>query len=210
MSKYDCNYSPSFDTGLDELIGFVEKDHRKLIHRGDPDQHPIESISGLSDVLDKKVDSEEGKGLSTNDFTDDDLNKVNHIDEIDEKIDNLKPDDIGAISEDEIGATIAPIGNDGYIPEQYIPTSVYDFIVAYPIADFEELSIHWLSQTPDGDPLRPQKGKLYCLGRGSENYPINSLFRWATSTYVEIIGSGEPSDVRPIPNDVIDAIILGE
>ena len=117
MSRCD-HYSPSFDTGLDELIGFVEKDHRKLVHREDPNQHPIESITGLEETLDSKVDAEEGKGLSTNDFTDEDLERVNRVDEIGEKLDNLKPEDIGAVSEDEIGDKVFPIGDDGYIPEQ--------------------------------------------------------------------------------------------
>lgn len=209
MSRCDY-YSPSFDTGLDELIGFVEKDHRKLIHREAPDQHPIEAISGLEEILDSKVDSEEGKGLSTNDFTDEDLEKVSHIDGIEEKLDNLKPEDIGAVSEEEIGDKIVPIGEDGYIPEQYIPPVAYDFVVAYPISGYEELSRFWLSQTPDGDPLRPQKGKLYCLGRGSENYPINSLFRWGDDTYVPVSDGGGSSDIEPIPNSLIDFIILGE
>lgn len=50
MSRCDYN-SPSFDTGLDELIGFIEKDHNKLLNRDAEDSHPIEAITGLSEAL---------------------------------------------------------------------------------------------------------------------------------------------------------------
>ena len=208
MRDCGCN-SPYFDTGLDELLGFVEKDHRKLNHRDAEDQHPIEAITGLEEALDSKVDTEEGKGLSTNDYTDEDRTRVSHIDEIEERIDDLKPEDIGAVSEEEIGETVAPIGEDGFIPEQYIHPNAYDFVVAYPLEGIEELSRAWLSLTPDGDPLDPQKGKLYCLGKGSENYPINSLVRWASTVYMPV-SEGGASDIEPIPNSVIDLIILGD
>lgn len=198
-----------FDTDLKEMVAFVEKDHSKLYNRDKDDQHPINAIEGLQDALDSKVDKEEGKGLSTNDFTDEDKERVEEIDVLKERLDNLKPEDIGAISEEEIGETIVPIGPDGYIPSQYIPPTAYDFVVAYPIEGVEELSKYWLSQTPDGDPLEPEKGKLYCLGKSSASYNLNSLFRWATTTYIAI-SSGGSSDIEPIPNDIIDLIILGE
>ena len=40
----------------------------------------IDKISGLNDALRKKVDSVPGKTLSTNDFTDDDKNKLDSLD----------------------------------------------------------------------------------------------------------------------------------
>lgn len=209
MSDYRTAY---FETELDELIAFVEKDHSKLYNRDLEDQHPIEAISGLKDALDNKVDKEEGKGLSSNDFTDeykqDLIESKEKIDEVEYRLDNLKPEDIGAITESAIGETVAPVGDDGYIPSEYIPPTAYDFIVGYPVDGQEELSKYWLSQTPDGDPLIPEKGKLYCLGKNSTTYSVNSLFRWATTAYISI--SAGSADVEPIPNDVIDSIILGE
>lgn len=207
----DCR-TAYFETELDELIAFVEKDHSKLYNRELEDQHPIEAITGLRNTLDNKVDKEEGKGLSSNDFTDeykrDVLDSKEQIGELTYKLDNLKPEDIGAVSEDEIGETIAPLGEDGYIPSQYIPPTAYDFIVAYPVEGQEELSKYWLSQTPDGDPLEPEKGKLYCLGKSSESYSANSLFRWASTVYIAVVSGN--ANIEPIPNDVIDSIILGE
>ena len=50
MKNCDCN-SPYFDTGLDELLGFVEKDHRKMLHRDAEDSHPIGAITGLEEAL---------------------------------------------------------------------------------------------------------------------------------------------------------------
>ena len=109
-----------FDTELDELLAFVEKDHSKLYNRDLENQHPIEAITGLKDALDNKVDKEEGKGLSTNDFTDEYKDKVDRseelIDEVKDRLDNLTPEEIGAIPESAIGETITPLGPDGYIP----------------------------------------------------------------------------------------------
>ena len=208
----DCR-TAYFETELDELIAFVEKDHSKLNNRDLEDQHPIEAISGLRNALDSKVEKEEGKGLSSNDFTDeykqDVLSSKELVDELKYRLDNLTPEDIGAISENEVGETIAPLGEDGLIPSQYLPSTAYDFIVAYPLDGQEELSRYWLSQIPDGDPLAPESGKLYCLGKSSTNYSVNSLFRWATTAYISISAGGS-TDVEPIPDNVIDSIILGE
>ncbi len=46
------------------------RDHQKLHNRDAVNAHPIGAISGLEDALDSKVDVENGKGLSENDFTD--------------------------------------------------------------------------------------------------------------------------------------------
>ena len=61
---------PCFETDLEELIAFVEKDHSKLYNRDLENQHTIKSIKDLEPTLDTKVDKEDGKELSSNDFTD--------------------------------------------------------------------------------------------------------------------------------------------
>lgn len=77
----DCG-EPGFETGLEELVAFVEKDHSKLYNRDQKDQHTIRSIEGLEDALDTKVDKEEGKELSSNDFTDELKAKLENLDSI--------------------------------------------------------------------------------------------------------------------------------
>lgn len=51
------NYSPRCPAGrlkgrLTIPLTLVERDHNQLLNRDAPDQHPIESISGLSEELD--------------------------------------------------------------------------------------------------------------------------------------------------------------
>lgn len=72
-----------FETDLKEVVAFVEKDHNKLFNREKPNQHPIEAITNLENALESKVDKEEGKGLSSNDFTDDLKQKLENLDSVD-------------------------------------------------------------------------------------------------------------------------------
>lgn len=51
-------------------------DHSELNNRSVADQHPIEAITGLRSELDSKVASVKGKGLSSNDFTTEEKNKL--------------------------------------------------------------------------------------------------------------------------------------
>lgn len=54
-------------------------DHNLLYNRDLADQHSIQSITGLKDALDDLVPKEEGKGLSTNDFTAEAKSKLDSI-----------------------------------------------------------------------------------------------------------------------------------
>lgn len=58
-------------------------DHSVLINRDIPEQHPIGAVSGLQDTLDGKVDKVSGKGLSTNDYTTAEKNKLAAFDSAD-------------------------------------------------------------------------------------------------------------------------------
>ena len=55
------------------------KKHGDLTGRSAIDQHPITAITGLEDALDRKVDTVPGKDLSTNDYSNVDKEKVDHI-----------------------------------------------------------------------------------------------------------------------------------
>ena len=56
-----------FTTTEKNKLDGVEEGANKYIH---PEQHSIAEVDGLQSALDTKVDKEDGKGLSTNDFTD--------------------------------------------------------------------------------------------------------------------------------------------
>ena len=53
-SNFNATFSEdgTFDSGLSEPTIFTASDHRKLNHRDDEDQHPIEAITGLRGELD--------------------------------------------------------------------------------------------------------------------------------------------------------------
>lgn len=77
------NTGACFETDLKEVVAFVEKDHSKLFNRDKEDQHPIKAIEHLEETLDNKVTKEEGKGLSSNDFTDELKEKLENLDALD-------------------------------------------------------------------------------------------------------------------------------
>lgn len=45
-----------FETGFGEITKVVTSDHRELTHRGAPMQHPIDSITDLTDELEVRPD----------------------------------------------------------------------------------------------------------------------------------------------------------
>lgn len=47
----------TFNTNMQELSVMHSDDHRKLLHRDAPDQHPISAITGLQTALDAKQDT---------------------------------------------------------------------------------------------------------------------------------------------------------
>ena len=51
MAKNCEHNAPYFETGFDELLAFVEKDHSKLYNRDAEKQHPISAIEGLEEAL---------------------------------------------------------------------------------------------------------------------------------------------------------------
>ena len=51
------NDMPTFNTNMQELNIMHSDDHRKLLYRDAPNQHPIVAITGLQDILDTKQDT---------------------------------------------------------------------------------------------------------------------------------------------------------
>lgn len=88
QSEGDLEQEPALGCASAEITGPIVEvpypvpmvmPHGDLTGRDEPDQHPIDAISGLRDELNSKTDAEEGKGLSTNDFTDDYRTKLDEV-----------------------------------------------------------------------------------------------------------------------------------
>lgn len=119
----------------------------------------------VASALSNKVDKVEGKGLSTNDYTDAEKTKL------------------GKLVFD---------GSDK-IDSSILPSYVDDVIEAYPVSGATELSAGWLSKTSGGSALTPEAGVIYVLMSDTTNYSENSQFRWATNTYVKLADGGVSS-----------------
>ena len=74
----------------------------------------------------------------------------------------------------------------GRIDPSILPSYIDDVIEAYPLQSETELTSDWLSLQQDGDPIVPETGKIYVILDASENYPVNSQFRWSGNSYVNI------------------------
>lgn len=173
-----------------------------------------------------KVDKEQGKGLSTNDYTDAEKTKLAGVAAGAEV--NVQPDwsvtdtssdayiankpfipdsadDIGAIPATEKGSAngVATLDGNGIIPSTQLPSFVDDVIESYPVTGAEELSAGWLSRTAGGSAFVPEKGKIYILMDDSASYTTNTQFRWSGTAYVKMLDGG----IRPITSAEIAAIV---
>jgi len=98
---------------------------------------------------------------------------------------------------------VAPLGANGKINSQYLPSYVDDVIEAYPVSGATALSAGWLSATSGGSALTPEAGKIYILMADSGDYAANTQFRWGGTTYVKLSDGG----VSSITNSEIDTIV---
>ena len=137
-------------------------------------------------LSENKVDKIEGKGLSTNDFTDDLLEKLNGI-ESGAQVNtvtgikgnaettyrrgdiNITPDNVGAVALTEKGAAsgVVPLNDQKLIDAKYLPSYV---------DDVEEYA------GKDNFPTTGESGKIYVDTTVEEN----NTYRWSGSTYILI------------------------
>ena len=137
-------------------------------------------------LSENKVDKETGKGLSTNDFTDDLLEKLNGI-ESGAQVNtvtgikgnaetiyrtgdiNITPDNVGAVALSEKGAAsgVVPLNDQKLIDAKYLPSYV---------DDVEEYA------GKDNFPTTGESGKIYVDTTAEEN----NTYRWSGSTYILI------------------------
>ena len=173
-----------------------------------------------------KVDKETGKGLSTNDFTNELKSKLDGIaagaevnvqsdwNQSDNTADDFiknKPTiphtaaEVGAIATTEKGAAsgVAELDASGKVPTSQLPSFVDDVIESYPVEGAVELSAGWLSLASGGAPFTPESGKIYILMEDSTTYKTNTQFRWGGTAYVKMLDGG----IRAITTAEIQAIV---
>lgn len=172
-----------------------------------------------------KVDKVTGKGLSTNDYTDTEKNKLAGIAsgaEVNVQSDwnatsgdafiKNKPTipssaaDINAIPTSAKGAAsgVCPLDANSKVDASYLPSYVDDVIEAYARSGQTALSQNWLATgSASGTVITPEAGKIYVLMADSGDYAANTQFRWSGTTYVKLADGG----VSSITNAEIDTIV---
>lgn len=131
------------------------------------DKNRIDYLFGLAGTaLNGKVDKVDGKGLSTNDYTDAEKTKL------------------GKLVFD---------GSDK-IDSSILPSYVDDVIEAYARSGQTALSATWLATgSASGTVITPETGKIYVLMADSGDYTANTQFRWSGTTYVKLADGGVSS-----------------
>ena len=176
-----------------------------------------------------KVDKEDGKGLSTNDYTTTEKNKLAGIASgaevnvnadwnattgdaqilnkptIPSKISELTNDSNYITSSQKGSANgVCPLDANSKIDSQYLPSYVDDVIEAYARAGQTALSSTWLATgSASGTVITPESGKIYLLMSDSGDYSANTQFRYSGTTYVKLNDGG----ISEITNSEIDTIV---
>lgn len=89
------------------------------------------------------------------------------------------------IEQDEKGKPggVPTLDSNGQIPSSQLPTYVDDVIDGYVVGS-TPFAADWLSKTPNGTPLTPEKDKIYIVV--SEGEYINTEYRWSGTVYAEL------------------------
>lgn len=141
-----------------------------------------------------KVDKETGKGLSSNDYTTAEKNKLSGL-----------PDSAIPTSEKGQASGVATLDSGGKIPSSQLPSYVDDVVEGYPVSGVTELTSGWLSYDSAGtDIITPESGKIYVLIAASTTHNVNSQFRWSGTQYSKLNDGG---GVRAITIAEIEAIV---
>lgn len=86
---------------------------------------------------------------------------------------------------------VCPLDANTKIDAQYLPSYVDDVVEAYIRSGQTALSSTWLSTgSATGTVITPQSGVIYVIMNGTDDYPTNSQYRWATNTYVKLNDGG--------------------
>lgn len=156
----------------------------------------------------KFVAKETGKGLSTNDYTTAEKQKLAGLSNVtvDAALSGTSTNPVqnkvvnaalaGKMAASLKGATngVAELDGSGKVPAAQLPSYVDDVVDAYVVSGATALSAGWLSLTDGGTALTPESGKIYIvISAGSYNL---REFRWSGTAYAEVgksIALGETS-----------------
>lgn len=101
--------------------------------------------------------------------------------------------EVGAVPTSQKGAAngVCPLDANTKIDAQYLPSYVDDVVEAYIRTGQTALSQSWLATgSASGTVITPQSGVIYVIMNGTDDYPTNSQYRWATNTYVKLNDGG--------------------
>ena len=101
--------------------------------------------------------------------------------------------EVGAVATSVVGAAngVCPLDANTKIDAQYLPSYVDDVVEAYIRSGQTALSQNWLATgSASGTVITPQSGVIYVIMNGTDDYPTNSQYRWATNTYVKLNDGG--------------------
>lgn len=89
------------------------------------------------------------------------------------------------IEQDEKGKPggVPTLDSNGQIPASQLPTYVDDVVDGYVVGS-TPFAADWLSKTPNGAPLTPERDKIYIVV--SEGEYINTEYRWSGTVYAEL------------------------
>lgn len=173
----------TLNAATEGLHVYVKENHTQYIYNGtDWDEVPKGNMSGS---LNNYVQKEEGKGLSSNDYTDGDKAKVDALDTnlagkvpTSRKVNGkaltvditLAAADVGAIPSSQKGAAngVAELDSTGKVPSAQLPSYVDD------VLEFDSQSAF---------PGTGEAGKIYVAK------DTNKTYRWGGTSYVEISAS---------------------
>lgn len=86
---------------------------------------------------------------------------------------------------------VCPLDANTKIDAQYLPSYVDDVVEAYIRSGQTALSQSWLATgSATGTVITPQSGVIYVIMNGTDDYPTNSQYRWASNTYVKLNDGG--------------------
>lgn len=159
-------------------------------------------LTKLKGVFDTKVDKVSGKGLSTNDFTTEEKEKLAGIAAgatkitVDSALSSSSTNPVqnkvvnaalaGKLDASKKGAAggVAELDSNGKVPVSQIPGSMDDVVDAYIVSGSTAFSAGWLSLTDGGTALTPESGKIYII-ISSGTYNLRE-YRWSGTAYAEI------------------------
>ena len=108
-------------------------------------------------------------------------------------VDGITPESLGVVESSEKGVAngVATLDSNGKVPSSQLPSYVDDVVEAYIRSGQTALSQNWLATgSASGTVITPESGVIYVLMNSSNDYPVNTQFRWGGTSYVKLNDGG--------------------